>query len=112
FPVGHLTKDAVREHARRLGLETADKPESQEICFIPDDDYRRFVRQRDPETVRPGAIVDTEGAVRGHHAGIANFTIGQRRGLGLVGDRARYVVDLDPDTDTVVIGNAADLERD
>ncbi len=112
FPVGDLPKEAVREHARRLGLVTADKPESQEICFIPDDDYRGFLRRREPATFRPGRIVDTGGAVHGHHAGIANFTIGQRRGLGVAGTSARYVVDLDPETDTVTIGTVADLERD
>ncbi len=112
FPVGHLPKEEVREHARRLGLVTADKPESQEICFIPDDDYRGFLRRRAPAVFRPGAIVDTSGAVRGQHGGIANFTIGQRRGLGLNGNNARYVVDLDPATDTVTVGAVADLERD
>jgi tRNA-specific 2-thiouridylase len=112
FPVGHLTKDEVREHARRLGLVTADKPESQEICFIPDDDYRGFLRRRDPAVFRAGRIVDTAGVERGRHAGIANFTIGQRRGLGLAADTPRYVVDLDPETDTVVVGSVCDLERD
>jgi len=112
FPIGHLTKDAVRATARELGLVTADKPDSQEICFIPDDDYRGFLRRRQPEMFRPGRIVDTTGAVQGQHAGIANFTIGQRRGLGLTGDRPRYVVDLDPETETVVVGAATDLERD
>jgi tRNA-specific 2-thiouridylase len=112
FPVGHLTKDAVREHARRLGLVTAAKPESQEICFIPDDDYRGFLRGRDPAVFRPGPIVDTDGTLRGRHSGIANFTVGQRRGLGLNGGEPRYVVDLDPETNTVVVGSGRDLERD
>jgi len=110
FPVGELTKDAVREHARRLGLVTADKPESQEICFIPDDDYRGFLRRRHATVFRPGRIVDGAGTVRGQHAGIANFTIGQRRGLGLAGDTASYVVDLDPQSDTVTVGSLADLD--
>jgi tRNA-specific 2-thiouridylase len=111
FPVGHLAKEQVRAHARRLGLATADKPESQEICFIPDDDYRGFLRRRDPSAFRPGRIVDTDGVERGRHGGIASFTIGQRRGLGLSGASAKYVVDLDPASDTVVVGDAADLER-
>ncbi|HXH82090.1 MAG TPA: aminomethyltransferase beta-barrel domain-containing protein, partial [Candidatus Tectomicrobia bacterium] len=112
FPVGELLKDEVREHARRLGLVTADKPESQEICFVPDDDYRAFLRRREPALFRPGAIVDVEGRHLGRHGGIAQYTIGQRRGLGLAAGRALYVVDLDPATDRVVVGGAADLERD
>jgi tRNA-specific 2-thiouridylase len=112
FPIGGLTKDAVRAHARRLGLITADKPESQEICFIPDDDYRGFLRRRDASVFRPGSIVDASGNRRGGHAGIANFTIGQRRGLGLTGDTPSYVVDLDPETNTVTVGSLGDLERD
>jgi tRNA-uridine 2-sulfurtransferase len=112
FPVGHLTKDEVREHARRLGLVTADKPESQELCFIPDDDYRGFLKRRDPSAFRPGRIVDIDGVERGQHGGIVNFTIGQRRGLGLHGGAVKYVVDLDPETHTVVVGDGADLERD
>ncbi|MBI2205480.1 MAG: tRNA 2-thiouridine(34) synthase MnmA [Candidatus Rokubacteria bacterium] len=111
FPVGHLTKADVREHARRLGLVTAEKPESQEICFIPDDDYRRFLRERDPQIFRPGAIVDTAGRVVGQHRGVAAYTVGQRRGLGLPGT-ARYVVDLDADTNTITVGAADDLDRD
>ena len=112
FPIGHLTKDVVRDHARRLGLVTADKPESQEICFIPDDDYRGFLRRRDPEVFRPGRIVDTRGVERGRHGGIASYTIGQRRGLGVATDTPLYVVDLDAGTDTVTVGSPADLERD
>jgi tRNA-uridine 2-sulfurtransferase len=112
FPLGELTKDDVRAHARRLGLVTADKPESQEICFIPDNDYRGFLRRRDATVFRPGRIVDRTGAVRGEHAGIANFTIGQRRGLGITGDGPSYVVDLDPSTDTVTVGGLADLDQD
>ncbi len=112
FPIGELTKDEVREHARRLGLATADKPESQEICFVPDGDYRQFLRARDPAVFRPGAIVDGAGRALGHHAGVAAFTIGQRKGLGLTGSRPLYVVDLDPETDRVTVGDAADLERD
>ncbi|MBI1846713.1 MAG: tRNA 2-thiouridine(34) synthase MnmA [Candidatus Rokubacteria bacterium] len=112
FPVGELTKDEVRAEARRLGLVTADKPESQEICFIPDDDYRGFLRRREPAMFRRGRIVDRAGTVLGVHGGLANFTIGQKKGLGLTAaGRALYVVDLDPDTDTVTVGERADLER-
>ncbi|HEY2995153.1 MAG TPA: tRNA 2-thiouridine(34) synthase MnmA [Methylomirabilota bacterium] len=112
FPVGELTKTEVREHARRLGLVTADKPDSQEICFVPDGDYRGFLRRRDPGAFRPGAIVDVGGRGLGRHGGVAGFTIGQRRGLGVTSSRPLYVVDLDPDADRVTVGEAADLEQD
>ena len=113
FPVGHLGKDEVRARARGLGLVTADKPESQEICFVPDDDYRGFLRRRDPAMFRTGEIVDAAtGAPIGRHAGLANFTVGQRRGLGLAAGRSLYVVDLDAERNTVMVGDAAALERD
>jgi tRNA-specific 2-thiouridylase len=111
FPVGELTKQEVREHARRLGLATAETPESQELCFIPDGDYRGFLRRRRPDVFRPGPIVDGVGRVVGAHGGVANYTIGQRKGLGLAGGDAVYVVDLDPDTGTVQVGPAGGLER-
>jgi tRNA-specific 2-thiouridylase len=110
FPVGELTKDEVRAHARRLGLVTADKPESQEICFVPDDDYRGFLRRRAPELFRSGAIVDRRGRVLGTHGGVASYTVGQKRGLGLATGRALYVVDLDAERNTVCVGEAADLD--
>jgi len=112
FPVGDLTKPEVREHARRLGLVTADKPDSQEICFVPDGDYRGFLRRRDPGTFRAGAIVDVGGRVLGRHAGVAGFTIGQRKGLGLSSDRPLYVLNIDAETSHVTVGDAADLECD
>ena len=112
FPVGELTKDEVRARARSLGLVTADKPESQDICFVPDDDYRGFLRRRDPQMFRPGPVVDREGRVLGGHAGIASFTIGQRRGLGVVARRPLYVIGLDAEANRVTVGEAEDLERD
>jgi tRNA-specific 2-thiouridylase len=112
FPIGELTKDEVRARARRLALVTADKPESQDICFVPDDDYRGFLRRRAPEVFRPGAIVDRLGTTLGAHGGIAGFTVGQKRGLGLAAGRPLYVIDLDPERNTVTVGGAAELERD
>ena len=112
FPIGELTKDEVRARARRLALVTADKPESQDICFVPDDDYRGFLRRRAPEVFRPGAVVDRLGATLGAHGGIAGFTVGQKRGLGLAAGRPLYVIDLDPERNTVTVGGAAELERD
>ena len=112
FPVGHLTKEAVRAKARALGLVTADKPESQEICFIPDNDYRGFLRKRIPEAFRPGPIVSTEGAIVGEHRGLLDYTVGQRRGLGLSSRRPLYVTALDPARNAVVVGGPADVEVD
>jgi tRNA-specific 2-thiouridylase len=111
FPVGHLTKDEVRARARRLGLVTADKPESQEICFVPDGDYRKFLERRDPAAFQPGPIVDRSGRVLGAHRGIAGYTVGQKKGLGLATGRPLYVLDLDARHRTVTVGSATDLER-
>lgn len=113
FPVGHLTKAQVRDTARRLGLVTAEKPESQEICFVPDDDYRGFLRRRDPAMFASGPIVDgATGERLGEHGGLPGYTVGQRRGLGLAARRPLYVVDLDPERNAVVVGDAAALDRD
>jgi tRNA-specific 2-thiouridylase len=102
----------VREKARALGLETADKPESQEICFIPDDDYRGFLRRRMPDAFGPGPIVDGQGTVLGTHEGLVNYTVGQRRGLGLSSRRPLYVTALDPGRNTLVVGEASAVEVD
>lgn len=111
FPVGDLTKDDVRAHARRLGLITAEKAESQDICFVPGGDYREFLRGERVPVFAPGPILDTAGAVLGRHAGVANYTVGQRKGLGLASSRALYVVDIDAARNTVTVGEATDLER-
>jgi tRNA-uridine 2-sulfurtransferase len=100
FPLGHLNKAQVRAIAREAGLEAHDAVESQEICFIPDDDHRRFLRERLGD--RPGDIVDPEGNVLGRHAGIYNFTVGQRKGLGVAGSRPLYVTAVVSENDTVV----------
>jgi tRNA-uridine 2-sulfurtransferase len=110
FPVGDLTKDAVRDRARSLGLVTAEKPESQEICFIPDDDYRAFLRRRMPDAFDPGPIVDGRGRVLGHHGGLLNYTVGQRRGLGLATGRRLYVTALDPSRNAVVVGGEEEID--
>jgi tRNA-specific 2-thiouridylase len=111
FPVGGLTKEEVRAQGRRLGLATADKPESQEICFIPDDDYRGFLRQRDADMFVPGAIVDRQGTQLGRHPGLANYTVGQKKGLGLTTGQRLYVLDLDAATNTITVGGASELEQ-
>ncbi len=104
FPLGGLRKTEVRKIAGRLGLPVAEKPESQEICFVPDDDYPAFLRRRIPEAFRPGKIVDREGRTIGRHEGFLNFTVGQRKGMGIAAAHPLYVVSLDADTNTVVAG--------
>jgi len=103
FPVGDLTKAEVREVAAEAGLPVAAREESQEICFIPGDDYRRLIKQRAPEALKPGPIVDTSGRRLGEHKGLAGYTIGQRRGLGLPGGRW-YVVAIDAAENALVVG--------
>jgi len=112
LPLGELTKQQVRDHARRIGLPVSDKPESQDICFAPDRDYARVVRQRHPEALREGPILDTAGRQVGTHPGIAHFTVGQRRGLGVAAGAPIYVVRIDPDSNTVVVGSRRELARD
>ena len=112
FPLGEFTKEQTREYARKLGLATAEKPESQEICFVPKDDYRAFLKTEKPGIDRPGDIVDLEGNVLGRHGGVTNFTVGQRRGLDLGGGPPRYVVELESDSATVVVGERGSLARE
>jgi tRNA-specific 2-thiouridylase len=111
-PVGSLTKRETRAVARQLGLETAEKTESVEICFVPDGDYVGVLEQHlpsDAPALTPGPLVTTEGAVVGEHAGFARYTIGQRRGLPGGFARPMYVVDIRPETREVVIGTGDDL---
>jgi tRNA-specific 2-thiouridylase len=109
FPVGHLTKREVRRLAAERGLPTADKPDSQEICFVPDGDYAGFVERRAPDAGRCGPIVDDAGRELGRHRGVHRFTIGQRRGLGLASARPLYVLAVRPETATLVVGEAQAL---
>ncbi|MBO8125844.1 MAG: tRNA 2-thiouridine(34) synthase MnmA [Firmicutes bacterium] len=109
MPLGTYTKEETRRIAQRLGLRTAGKPESQEICFIPDNDYHRFLRDYAPEAENPGEIVNTKGEVLGTHRGIAFYTVGQRRGLGISGPEPYYVVRLEPETNRVVVGTAEEV---
>ena len=107
FPVGGYAKSAIRSIAREHGLPVHDKPDSQEICFIPDDDHVAFVRDRRGQRETAGAIVDLDGAVLGAHSGFRAFTIGQRRGLGIAVGTPRYVVQIEPATRTVTLGPKA-----
>ena len=104
FPLGDLSKDQVRSHARRFGLALHDKPESQDICFVPDRNYARVVRQRRPESLIPGRIRHIDGRDLGSHDGVANFTVGQRRGVGVAVGSPVYVSHLDAATATVTVG--------
>jgi tRNA-specific 2-thiouridylase len=112
FPLGGLPKSEVRRLAQDYALQVADKPDSQDICFVPNGSYADVVRKLRPDAVKPGKIVDLNGQPVGDHQGIINYTIGQRRGLGVAGGEPLYVVALDPDQDQVVIGPKAALARD
>jgi tRNA-specific 2-thiouridylase len=114
FPVGDRAKEDVRDYARRRGLPVAEKPDSQEICFIPDNDYRSFVSRETPGVARDGVIVDESGRVLGRHAGVYGFTVGQRKGLGLSSSpigAPMYVLALHPAKQQVIVGPKSSLER-
>jgi tRNA-specific 2-thiouridylase len=104
FPLGGMTKPEVRAHAVRFGLTTAQKPESMEVCFLPDDDHTRFVRESRPAIDGAGDIVDESGRRLGGHDGYFRFTVGQRRGLGVAAPVPLYVLRIEPDTRRVVVG--------
>lgn len=110
FPLGEMTKPEVRSAARTLGLATADKPESQEICFIPGGDYRDALRERASWQPEPGPLLDADGKQVGEHAGTAGYTVGQRQGLGVALGEPRYVSRIDAATNTIVLARRADLE--
>ncbi len=109
FPVGGLTKPEVREFARSFGLPTAERPESQETCFVPRDDVRAFVRGRRPDAFVAGEIRDAEGAVVGAHDGVPGYTIGQRRGLRVTGPARTFVTGIDAGSATVTVGSKGSL---
>ncbi len=111
FPLAGFTKDEVRALGRALGLEVADKPASQDICFVPPAGYRALLRRLRPGAGRPGAIVHVDGRELGRHRGIVDFTVGQRRGLGVAAGEPLYVVELDPARDRVVVGPREALAR-
>lgn len=104
FPLGEFTKQRVRQIAASKKLRVADKKESQEICFIPDNDYRAFLERECPQAYRSGDILSTSGHKLGRHSGIVNYTVGQRKGLGLTVPRPLYVVQIDARRNIVVVG--------
>lgn len=112
MPLGEYTKVETRELAEKYNLPVAHKPDSQEICFVPHDDYKAYLRAHNPACLHPGDIVDTEGHVLGHHEGVPLYTIGQRKGLGIAAPHPLYVVDLDMAHNRVVVGGADDVYAD
>jgi len=116
FPLGAMEKTAVRELARELGIPTAAKPDSQEICFVPNGDYAGFIDAyfREQGVTREqaeGELVSTDGRVMGEHAGVHHFTVGQRRGLGVAAGEPLYVISTDPESKRVTIGKNGELQR-
>lgn len=111
FPLGELTKTEVREHARRLRLPVAERPESQDLCFVTDGDYRDFLRERAASAPCPGPIVDEAGHYLGEHTGLSDYTIGQRKGLGIRSSQPLYVMTKDVATNTLVVGPRTALGR-
>jgi len=112
FPLGEIRKVDVRKLARERYLPAAERPESQEICFVPDNNYRSFLKEHAPETLRPGDMVTTDGKVVGRHNGIAFFTVGQRRKLGVAAGVRLYVVRIEPKTNRVVVGKLSELQTE
>jgi tRNA-specific 2-thiouridylase len=111
FPLGDRRKEEIRAIASDLGLAVADRPESQEICFVQDNDYPRYIERRTGCTPPPGDIVSTNGRILGRHRGIHHYTIGQRRGLGIAAERPLYVVEIDAARNVVIAGFREELFR-
>jgi len=111
FPLGKYLKSQIRQFARQVGLPVAEKPDSQEICFVPDGDHGKWIRRLRPDVDTAGPIVTVAGEIVGRHSGIENFTIGQRKGLGVALGERYFVTKIDPDTKTVFIGPREYLAR-
>jgi len=111
FPLADLSKPEVRQLARDYGLAVADRPDSQDLCFVGQDNYRGFLREVDPSILKPGSIVDLDGVVLGEHQGLAEFTIGQRKGLGIAGPEPYYVIEKDIANNALIIGFKNKLGR-
>jgi len=112
FPLGGLAKGEVRVIARQRGLPVAEQPESQDVCFLADGDYRRFLARQAPHLFRPGPIRDTSGRVLGQHRGLPAYTIGQRKGLGVAAPEPLYVLAIDIAENTLIVGTAKELGQD
>ncbi len=112
FPVGEYSKDKIREKAREIGLAVSSKPDSQEICFVEDDDYGRYVSENTHREVIPGDFINADGKKLGTHKGIIHYTIGQRKGLGITFGKPMFVIGIDSINNTVTLGEAADVFSD
>ncbi len=112
MPVGAYSKPEIREIAKEIGLAIANKPDSQEICFVPDDDYAGFIEKRTGNSIEEGNFIDVDGNVLGRHKGIVHYTIGQRKGLGIAFGKPMYVVEIDAVNNNVVLGSNEDLFKD
>lgn len=109
MPLGEYTKDEVRRMAAEYNLKVANKPESQEICFVTDNDYHRFILEKTGENIKPGPFLDTKGNILGEHNGIAYYTVGQRKGLGITFGEPMYVVGINPGKNAVILGRNEDV---
>jgi tRNA-uridine 2-sulfurtransferase len=112
FPVGGFTKPQIRQMARDFKLPVAEREESQDLCFLADNDYRRFIRERAGDTISPGPILRRDGTVIGTHQGLPYYTIGQRKGIGVAAPEALYVLGTQPANNALVVGTAAELGGD
>ena len=109
FPLGDFKKSEIRSFANEIGLTVSDKPDSQDICFVPDGKYADILKKIDPNNLKPGHLKSVDGNILGQHKGIVNFTIGQRKGLGVATGVPLYVIDINPDNHDVILGSKDDL---
>ena len=111
FPLGEFSKAEVRNLAEKMNLPVAQKKDSQEICFVPNDDYKNFLQNFAPnsDALKPGEIIDTSGKILGHHSGVANYTIGQRKGLGIAAECPLYVKKIDVDAKKIFVSKNEEL---
>lgn len=112
MPIGDYSKDVVRQKASDLGLNVASKPDSQEICFVDDNDYGKFIEQNTDKKIVPGNFVDTKGNILGRHKGLIYYTVGQRKGLGIAFGKPMYVVDIDVENNNVILGDDSEVFND
>ena len=110
FPLGEIDKAETRSIAKKLDLNVADKPDSQDICFVPNGDYSSVIKKFRPDSFKSGKIIDLDGNQIGEHEGIINYTIGQRKGIKIASNKPLYVVNINSDNNTVVVGNKENLE--